>query len=201
MTAAGGAQSAAPAPFADLMTDAVGQVNQLEAAGAVRSRGLMTGTGVDVHHAMIATEKADMAFELALAVHNKAVQAYQSGDGNAVLKAAACQLAGCRASARNVGTETDGHGNTIGKESACHPRPGSGRREVGGAMGHGASALGRDGCGRARLGDHRGAAAGGTHRRARLVCDAAGLAHPLRRSRPGRCAADGADSGAGADSV
>jgi flagellar hook-basal body complex protein FliE len=38
----------------------------------------MTGTGVDVHQAMIATQKADMAFELALAVHNKAVQAYQS---------------------------------------------------------------------------------------------------------------------------
>jgi flagellar hook-basal body complex protein FliE len=40
--------------------------------------GLMTGTGVDVHQAMIATEKASMAFEMALAVRNKAVQAYQS---------------------------------------------------------------------------------------------------------------------------
>ncbi len=39
--------------------------------------GLMTGTGVDVHQAMIATQKASMAFELALAVRNKAVQAYQ----------------------------------------------------------------------------------------------------------------------------
>jgi len=38
----------------------------------------MTGSGVDVHQAMIATEKADMAFELVLAVRNKAVQAYQS---------------------------------------------------------------------------------------------------------------------------
>ena len=38
----------------------------------------MTGSGVDVHQAMIATEKANMAFELALAVRNKAVQAYQS---------------------------------------------------------------------------------------------------------------------------
>ena len=37
----------------------------------------MTGTGVDVHTAMIATEKASMAFELSLAVRNKAVQAYQ----------------------------------------------------------------------------------------------------------------------------
>ena len=37
--------------------------------------GLMAGTGVDVHQAMIATEKASMAFELALAVRNKAVKA------------------------------------------------------------------------------------------------------------------------------
>jgi len=32
---------------------------------------------VDVHQAMIATQKESMAFELALAVRNKAVQAYQ----------------------------------------------------------------------------------------------------------------------------
>jgi flagellar hook-basal body complex protein FliE len=37
----------------------------------------MAGSGVDVHQAMIATQKASMAFELALAVRNKAVQAYQ----------------------------------------------------------------------------------------------------------------------------
>ncbi len=60
------------------MTDAVGQVNQLEAQAHAAVSGLMTGSGVDVHQAMIATEKADMAFELALAVRNKAVQAYQS---------------------------------------------------------------------------------------------------------------------------
>ncbi len=65
------------APFSDLLTDAMGEVNSLQdqAAGAVK--GLMTGSGVDVHQAMIATEKASMAFELALAVRNKAVQAYQ----------------------------------------------------------------------------------------------------------------------------
>ena len=69
---------AASTPFADLITDAVGQVNQLEEQAQSTVKGLMTGSGVDVHQAMIATEKADMAFELALAVHNKAVQAYQS---------------------------------------------------------------------------------------------------------------------------
>ena len=69
---------AAAAPFSDLLTDAVGQVNGLEQQAQAAVQGLMTGSGVDVHQAMIATEKADMAFELALAVRNKAVQAYQT---------------------------------------------------------------------------------------------------------------------------
>jgi flagellar hook-basal body complex protein FliE len=76
--APGGAVNAsAPAPFADLLTDAVGQVNQLETQAHNTVVGLMTGTGVDVHQAMIATEKSSMAFEMALSVRNKAVQAYQ----------------------------------------------------------------------------------------------------------------------------
>lgn len=66
------------APFADLFTDAIGQVNQLESQAHSAVDGLMAGNGVDVHQAMIATEKADMSFELALAVRNKAVQAYQT---------------------------------------------------------------------------------------------------------------------------
>jgi flagellar hook-basal body complex protein FliE len=72
-----GGASSASAPFADLFTDAVSQVNQLETQARAAVDGLMTGTGVDVHTAMIATQKASMAFELALAVRNKAVQAYQ----------------------------------------------------------------------------------------------------------------------------
>jgi flagellar hook-basal body complex protein FliE len=65
-------------PFADLITDAVGQVNQLQEQANAAVQGLMTGAGVDLHRTMIATEKASMSFELALAVRNKAVQAYQS---------------------------------------------------------------------------------------------------------------------------
>jgi flagellar hook-basal body complex protein FliE len=81
--AAGGASAIAgslatvPTPFANLITDAVGQVGRLEDQASAAVTGLMTGTGVDVHQAMIATEKASMGFELALAVRNKAVQVYQ----------------------------------------------------------------------------------------------------------------------------
>jgi flagellar hook-basal body complex protein FliE len=70
-------QPGAPAPFSDLLTDAVGQVNQLQDQANKAVTGLMSGTGVDVHQAMIATQKASTAFELTLAVRNKAVQAYQ----------------------------------------------------------------------------------------------------------------------------
>jgi len=65
------------APFSDLFSDAVGDVNRLEDQAQKAVEGLMTGSGVDVHQAMIATQKASMAFELSLAVRNKAVQAYQ----------------------------------------------------------------------------------------------------------------------------
>lgn len=75
-----GAASTKPggaAPFSDLLTEAMGNVDTLQDQAAEAVRGLMSGTGVDVHQATIATEKASMAFELALAVRNKAVQAYQ----------------------------------------------------------------------------------------------------------------------------
>jgi flagellar hook-basal body complex protein FliE len=78
LAAGAAAPAAASSPFADLIGDAVGEVNQLESQAQAAVTGLMTGSGVDVHQAMIATQKADMAFELALAVRNKAVQAYQS---------------------------------------------------------------------------------------------------------------------------
>lgn len=74
---AAGASDTAEAPFAELFSDAVSHVSQLERHAQKTVEGLMTGSGVDVHEAMIATQKASMAFELALAVRNKAVQAYQ----------------------------------------------------------------------------------------------------------------------------
>jgi flagellar hook-basal body complex protein FliE len=64
-------------PFGDLLKDAVTGVDSLQQQASTAVEGLLTGTGVDVHDAMIATQKADMSFELALAVRNKAVAAYQ----------------------------------------------------------------------------------------------------------------------------
>lgn len=70
--------AAAPAtPFAGLVTGAVASMNALNQQAARMTTGLIEGTGVDIHQAMIATAKAEQTFELALAVRNKAVAAYQ----------------------------------------------------------------------------------------------------------------------------
>src|ERR1700739_4013957 len=69
---------AVDSPFSDLLTDAIGKVGQLEDQARTAVDGLITGSGVDVHQAMIASEKASMAFEMARAVRNKAIQSYQS---------------------------------------------------------------------------------------------------------------------------
>lgn len=74
---AAGTGAAGAAPFGDLLKNAVDGVDGLEQQASVAVDGLMRGTGVDVHDALIATQKADMSFELALAVRNKAVAAYQ----------------------------------------------------------------------------------------------------------------------------
>jgi flagellar hook-basal body complex protein FliE len=65
------------APFGDTFRNAVAGIDGLEQKAATAVEGLLQGSGVDVHEAMIATQKADMAFEMALAVRNKAVAAYQ----------------------------------------------------------------------------------------------------------------------------
>ncbi|MGC2639098.1 MAG: flagellar hook-basal body complex protein FliE [Acidobacteriaceae bacterium] len=75
--AAGAVRGEAEAPFGDLMKSAISGVDQLQQQAATSVTGMLAGSGVDIHDAMIATQKADMAFELALAVRNKAVAAYQ----------------------------------------------------------------------------------------------------------------------------
>jgi flagellar hook-basal body complex protein FliE len=64
-------------PFSGAIQSAVQSMQQLDQQASAATHGLITGRGVDLHQAMIATQKADTAFELALAVRNKAVGAYQ----------------------------------------------------------------------------------------------------------------------------
>ena len=64
-------------PFAGMFRSMVEQTSALDQKASDAVTGLMNGQGVEIHDAMIATQKADMAFELALQVRNKAVGAYQ----------------------------------------------------------------------------------------------------------------------------
>jgi len=71
------AQGQAPTPFGGVFQSLVAQTSSLDQQAQTAVTGLLNGSGVEVHEAMIATQKADMAFELALQVRNKAVGAYQ----------------------------------------------------------------------------------------------------------------------------
>jgi flagellar hook-basal body complex protein FliE len=71
------AGGSAKTPFSGVFKSMVDQTSALDAKAAEAVTGLLSGKGVEIHDAMIATEKADMAFELALQIRNKAVGAYQ----------------------------------------------------------------------------------------------------------------------------
>ncbi len=66
-----------PSPFSGILKSMVAETNTLNDQAKQAVTGLLNGSGVEVHEAMIATQKADISFELALQVRNKAVGAYQ----------------------------------------------------------------------------------------------------------------------------
>lgn len=64
-------------PFSGIFKAMAHETGELSDKAQQAVTGLLSGSGVDVHEAMIASQKADIAFELALQVRNKAVGAYQ----------------------------------------------------------------------------------------------------------------------------
>ncbi|AFL88118.1 flagellar hook-basal body complex protein FliE [Terriglobus roseus DSM 18391] len=63
--------------FGGLLQAAQHQIKAADTKAQQAVTGLLSGQGVEVHEAMIATQQADLTFELALQVRNKAVSAYQ----------------------------------------------------------------------------------------------------------------------------
>ncbi len=63
--------------FLETLRTAVDQVKDLQSQADTQVQGMLNGDGQDVHSAMIAVEKANLAFELMLQVRNKIVSAYQ----------------------------------------------------------------------------------------------------------------------------
>lgn len=75
--AAGQSGTSERVPFAGMLQSMVKQTSALDQKATQMVSGLLNGSGVEIHDVMIATQKADMAFELALQVRSKVVGAYQ----------------------------------------------------------------------------------------------------------------------------
>ncbi len=67
--------------FMSTLRTAMDQVGQLQSEADGKVAQLLTGNGQDVHSAMIAVEKAGLAFQMMVQVRNKIVQAYQQVSG------------------------------------------------------------------------------------------------------------------------
>lgn len=74
---AAASQSDGGSDFLSALRGAVDQVNQLQSDAGMKVSTMLTGNGQDVHSAMIAVQKADLAFELMVEMRNKIVSAYQ----------------------------------------------------------------------------------------------------------------------------
>ena len=82
-SSAAGRQSGASgdSEFMNTLRSAMDQVGQLQSEADGKVAQLLTGNGQDVHSAMIAVEKASLAFQMMVQVRNKIVQAYQQVSG------------------------------------------------------------------------------------------------------------------------
>jgi flagellar hook-basal body complex protein FliE len=63
--------------FVETLRGAMDQMQELQTAADTSTTALVAGSGVDVHSAMIAVEKADLSFQLMMQVRSKIVAAYQ----------------------------------------------------------------------------------------------------------------------------
>jgi len=74
-SAAGGAQG--DMAFGDILKQALQEVNQASAQAEGEARNLMTGESADMHTAMLAVQKADLSFQMMMAVRSKLIDAYR----------------------------------------------------------------------------------------------------------------------------
>ena len=63
--------------FGDLLKQALQEVNQVSAQAEGEARNLMTGESADMHSAMLAVQKADLSFQMMMAVRSKLIDAYR----------------------------------------------------------------------------------------------------------------------------
>ena len=63
--------------FGRMLSDAVTTLSTLQAEADAKAEALASGQSVDLHDVMIAQEQSSLAFQFALQVRNKIVEAYQ----------------------------------------------------------------------------------------------------------------------------
>jgi len=70
-------ESGGEGDFFETLREAVDHAEQVQGSAESKVASLLNGSGMDVHSAMIAVEKADLSFQLMMQVRNKIVSAYQ----------------------------------------------------------------------------------------------------------------------------
>ena len=63
--------------FSDLLKQAMQEVSDVEHSANQEARNLMTGEATDMHSAILAVQKADVSFQMMMAVRSKLISAYQ----------------------------------------------------------------------------------------------------------------------------
>ena len=71
-----GEQGGEPA-FADLLKQAMREVTDAQTLADGEARNLMVGNGTDMHSAILAVQKADVSFQMMMAVRSKLIDAYR----------------------------------------------------------------------------------------------------------------------------
>jgi|SRR5580698_1200569 flagellar hook-basal body complex protein FliE len=70
-------QASSGSGFQDIFTGAIGQVESMSRQASTSVEQFLSGEGDDIHTVALATQKADLAFEMFQQVRNKVVSAYQ----------------------------------------------------------------------------------------------------------------------------
>jgi flagellar hook-basal body complex protein FliE len=69
--------TAMPAPFGEVLSRMVGEINERQVAASDKVQGLLGGRDVSLHETMIALEEASVSFQLMVEVRNKLLESYQ----------------------------------------------------------------------------------------------------------------------------
>ena len=70
--------NAGGASFGDLLQQALREVDAAQSSSEQEVRNLMSGDATDMHSAILAVQKADVSFQMMMAVRSKLVDAYRA---------------------------------------------------------------------------------------------------------------------------